>query len=134
LKKIILFSLCCIVATSLNAQAIKCKEGKPCGDSCIPLSATCPPSKSNPAIIPPQKIIKEQTPVKKKVENNQYKVTASALNVRNSPHRGSKILGTLKRGEIVSVALPKESTQGWIKIKFRHTQGWVSSNYIRPLH
>lgn len=52
---------------------------------------------------------------------------SSSLNVRNSGSISSDILGTLKKGDTVSIV----ATYGdWYKIKFNSSYGYVSSKYI----
>ena len=54
-------------------------------------------------------------------------VTASVLNVRQSYNTKAKIIGTLLKG---SNAYIITSTQGWYKITFNSTTGWIYGAYI----
>lgn len=56
------------------------------------------------------------------------KVTASKLNVRNSSSTSSEIIGTLKRGDVAEI-VSKEN--GWYKIKYYNSYGYVSTSYIK---
>ena len=56
------------------------------------------------------------------------KVTASKLNVRNSSSTSSEIIGTLKRGDVAEI-VSKEN--GWYKIKYYNSYGYVSASYIK---
>lgn len=55
-----------------------------------------------------------------------YKVTASALNVRNAPVDG-EIIGSLKNGEFVEVL---EVSDGWCRIDYNGASAWVAHNYL----
>ena len=66
--------------------------------------------------------------VKKVVKTKTGKVTASRLNVRATASTRSKVIGTLKQNQSVTIV----STNGsWKKIKYGKTTGYVSSKYIK---
>ncbi|OPX47419.1 SH3 domain-containing protein [Clostridium thermobutyricum] len=56
------------------------------------------------------------------------KVTASALNVRSGAGTSYKVIGSLKNGSTVTVV---ETKNGWYKIKYGSSYGYVSSSYIK---
>lgn len=66
-----------------------------------------------------------ETDTKKGVVN--LSSTNSSLNVRNSGSISSDILGTLKKGDTVSIVA---AYGDWYKIKFNSSYGYVSSKYI----
>ena len=55
-------------------------------------------------------------------------VTESYLNVRSTPSSSSKLVGTLSYNERVEIL---EKSNGWYKIDFRGTQGFVASSYLK---
>lgn len=55
-------------------------------------------------------------------------VTAKVLNVRNGPSKTYKKIGSLKKGESVTI-ISKGS--GWDKIKYKSLTGYVSHKYIK---
>lgn len=55
------------------------------------------------------------------------KVNASSLNVRAKASTSAKKLGTLKKGNTVTISQEKS---GWSKIPYGKTYGWVSSKYL----
>ena len=58
-----------------------------------------------------------------------YTVTANSLNVRNAPNTtGSTVIGSLKRGQQVSVS---SVTGGWAKINYNGKTGYVSVKYLQ---
>lgn len=57
-------------------------------------------------------------------------LNSGVLNVRNRPNIRGEITGVLNNGDIVSVL---ESENGWYKIRYGNTSGYVNSRYIRPL-
>jgi uncharacterized protein YgiM (DUF1202 family) len=63
----------------------------------------------------------------------QYIITANALNVRSLPRQDSRVLGTLRKGTIVSIVIPTSPTLFWKRIKFGKTYGWVSAKYIKEV-
>ena len=56
------------------------------------------------------------------------KVTASTLNVRSGVGTSYKVIGSLKNGSTVTIV---ETKNGWHKIKYGSSYGYVSSNYIK---
>ncbi len=56
------------------------------------------------------------------------KVTASKLNVRSGASTSSEIIGTLKKGNVAEI-VSKEN--GWYKIKYYNSYGYVSSSYVK---
>ena len=56
------------------------------------------------------------------------KVSASKLNVRTSPSTSSEIIGTLKKGDVAEI-VSKEN--GWYKIKYYNSYGYVSASYVK---
>ena len=55
-------------------------------------------------------------------------VTVSALNIRSGPSTSYKVIGSLKKGNTVTIT----STQsGWYKIKYGSKTGWVSGKYVK---
>ena len=62
---------------------------------------------------------------------NNYKVTAGSLNIRNAPNSsGSSVIGSLKKGEVVSV---QSITNGWAKITYGGKTGYVSLKYLQKV-
>lgn len=60
-----------------------------------------------------------------------YKVSsASRLNVRKAPSTSGAVLGTFKSGEEITVLSIKN---GWAKVEFGKTTGYVSAKYIQEL-
>ncbi len=55
-------------------------------------------------------------------------VTESYLNVRSIPSTSSQLVGTLAYNERVDIL---EKSNGWYKIDFRGTQGYVASSYLK---
>ncbi|MEG2246940.1 MAG: SH3 domain-containing protein, partial [Peptostreptococcaceae bacterium] len=60
-------------------------------------------------------------PIKTKV------VTATSLNVRSGPSTSSGVIGSLKQNQVVEVI---SENNGWSKIKYNGTDGYVSSTYL----
>ncbi len=57
----------------------------------------------------------------------QVTVTASILNLRESPSTSSKIIGTLKKGSRLKV---QQSSGEWYKVSTDKLNGWVSVKYV----
>ena len=55
-------------------------------------------------------------------------VTKSYLNVRSAPSSSSKLVGTLSYNERVEIL---EKSNGWYKIDFRGTQGFIASSHLK---
>lgn len=60
-----------------------------------------------------------------------YRVTSSSrLNVRRSPSTSGAVLGTFKSGQEITVM---SINNGWAKVEFNNTVGYVSAKYITEL-
>lgn len=55
---------------------------------------------------------------------------SGTLNIRNRPNTRGEIIGTLNNGDTVSIT---EAENGWYRIRYGDTTGYVNSRYIRPL-
>ncbi|OEF96329.1 SH3 domain-containing protein [Desulfuribacillus alkaliarsenatis] len=65
------------------------------------------------------------------VASNKYvTITASILNVRAEPTTSATILAKLSRGEQVTLIDVKD---GWYKITFDNTTGWIASDYAQEI-
>lgn len=62
-------------------------------------------------------------------ESVKYKITASALNVRNSPVDGD-VLGILNQDTVVEVTTVLD---GWGKISYQENEGWISLEYAEKV-
>ena len=60
---------------------------------------------------------------------NQYRVTATSLNVRQSPALKGTIVGVLPRGEKVEKL---KVEQKWFYIRCGALEGWCYSSYLEP--
>lgn len=60
---------------------------------------------------------------------NQYRVTATALNVRKSPETQGSIVGVLPRGEQVEKL---KVEQKWFYVRCGSLEGWCYSAYLEP--
>ena len=67
------------------------------------------------------------------------KITASSLNVRQSPDKSGAILGSLAKGTVVNyidakdvVQVPMITGSRWLKIKYGGKEGWISAAYTEP--
>mgnify|MGYP002526792361 FL=1 len=56
------------------------------------------------------------------------KVTASSLNMRKSASSDSKVVGTLREGDKVTI---KDSSGGWYKVSKGSKTGYVAKKYIK---
>lgn len=61
------------------------------------------------------------------VEETNVIVTASILNLRESPNTTSKILDTLKKGEQLKVI---KSSAGWLKVTENGITGWINNKFV----
>lgn len=61
------------------------------------------------------------------VNISNKKVTASTLNVRSGPSTSHSIIGTLYKGNVVK---PLSQDNGWVKVKFNDTTGYISDTYL----
>jgi stage II sporulation protein D len=66
--------------------------------------------------------------VKKVVKAKTGKVKVTRLNVRASASTKSRVMGTLKKNQSVTIV---STTGSWYKIKFGKTTGYVSKTYIK---
>jgi N-acetylmuramoyl-L-alanine amidase len=57
----------------------------------------------------------------------QGKVNVDVLNVRSNAGTSYAIIGKLKKDQVVTV---HENRQGWSKVAFGHSYGWVSSQFL----
>jgi len=73
-----------------------------------------------------QSLINIQT--KNKIEIG--KTPTGTLNVRESPSLSANILGSVAPGEQYELL---EENEGWFKIKFQDSEGWISSQYAKKL-
>ncbi|MFI8707710.1 SH3 domain-containing protein, partial [Bacillus sp. NPDC077411] len=55
-------------------------------------------------------------------------VTAARLNVRNSPEIGSTLLGSVQKGESVTII---GKANGWAKIEYKGKEGYVSLQFLK---
>lgn len=60
--------------------------------------------------------------------SDTYEVQASSLNVRSSGSTNSSVIGSVKLNEKITVL---SITNGWAKIKYKNSTGYVSSKYIK---
>ncbi|QKE74724.1 SH3 domain-containing protein [Arthrobacter citreus] len=60
--------------------------------------------------------------------NKVYTVTASKLNVRSGPSTTAKLIGTVKKGQFLTVV--NKHANGWYKIKFKSKTGFISGKYV----
>ena len=64
----------------------------------------------------------------------KYKVTADQLNVRSAPSTDSKVVSTLKLGQLVDVVRGKSKTVDgtkWFKIRLSGKYRWASAKYMK---
>lgn len=54
-------------------------------------------------------------------------VVADVLNIRGEPAIGAKIVGSLKKGDVVVVS---DESYGWYKIESGKQKGWVAGQYV----
>ena len=59
---------------------------------------------------------------------NTGTVTATSLNVRSGYGTGYDVIGILSKGDKVEIV---ESKNGWYKIKYKNTYGYISGSYIK---
>ena len=57
-------------------------------------------------------------------------VTASILNLRETPDTSSKVLSQLKKGNQLNVL---ENSNGWFKVTSEDLTGWVSGSYVKKI-
>ena len=56
-------------------------------------------------------------------------VLANRLNLRESPKKRGKVIGTLKADQVVEVE--ERQDNGWVEVKIDNEVGWVASEYLR---
>jgi N-acetylmuramoyl-L-alanine amidase len=61
-------------------------------------------------------------------KGNVGQITASSLNVRDTPSLQGKVLGKLANGTKVNVI---SLQSGWVEIEFNKQKAWVSSEYVK---
>ncbi|WP_143324064.1 N-acetylmuramoyl-L-alanine amidase [Clostridium thermobutyricum] len=60
--------------------------------------------------------------------NKTGAVTASVLNVRNRAGTNNKVIGSFKKGSKVTIV---ETKNGWHKVKYGNSYGYVSADYVK---
>ena len=72
-----------------------------------------------------------QSPGQSSVQSRSEKavVLANRLNLRQSPKKSGKIVGTLKADQVVEVK--DRQDDGWVNVKVNNEFGWVASEYLR---
>ncbi|MBM7584802.1 N-acetylmuramoyl-L-alanine amidase [Bacillus pakistanensis] len=55
-------------------------------------------------------------------------ISTSALNVRSEPSLNSSVIGTLQKGDTVTVSA---SVPGWYQIQFGNNEAWINNQYIQ---
>ena len=72
-----------------------------------------------------------QSPGQSSVQSRAEKavVLANRLNLRQSPKKRSKVIGTLKADQVVGVK--DRQDDGWVQVKVSNKYGWVASEYLR---
>ncbi len=55
-------------------------------------------------------------------------ISSGRLNVRNSPSPNGRIIGSLENGENINIL---ENENGWYRINFNGTDGYVNSRFVR---
>lgn len=60
----------------------------------------------------------------------QYEVSATKLNVRSEAKSNGKIIGSVTKGEVLSVS---DISNGWAEIRFNGRKGFVSSQYLKAV-
>ncbi|MGP4080519.1 SH3 domain-containing protein [Pseudalkalibacillus sp. R45] len=58
---------------------------------------------------------------------DQSVVNVATLNVRNGPGTTSNVIGSVRKGEVVEIL---DIQNGWYKIKFNNSNGWVAGKYV----
>lgn len=72
---------------------------------------------------------KIQTTTTKKFEEYKVKITTDVLNVRKEPTTASKVVTTVKKGQVFTIV---GEENGFLKLK--SGAGWISENYIEKLN
>ncbi|WP_455540165.1 SH3 domain-containing protein [Terrisporobacter sp.] len=55
-------------------------------------------------------------------------VSVYSLNVRSGPSTSYRVIGSLKKGNEITII---SSQDGWYKIKYKSTTGWISRDYVQ---
>ncbi|MFM2479509.1 SH3 domain-containing protein [Celerinatantimonas sp. MCCC 1A17872] len=122
----LLLSVCAV----FNVEAKVCKKGQPCGNSCISWNKTC--HKGTYSLGSSSSYSSRNSssvsPANQSNYASYYIVTASSLNVRNSPSPTSKVIGEYKKGDEIMVL---SSENGWAKIRYKSVYAWVSYKYLK---
>ena len=71
---------------------------------------------------------KIQTTTTKKFEEYRVKVTTDVLNVRKEPTTSSKVMTTVRKGQVFTIV---GEENGFLKLK--SGAGWISKNYVEKL-
>ncbi len=69
------------------------------------------------------------------VDTDYVKITGSSVNIRSKATTSSSVLGSVKRGTIVSCTGKGSKDSGgsrWYQIKYNGITGWVSARYAEP--
>lgn len=78
-----------------------------------------------------EQTVKTQTTSTPKPTTTRYKCTAnSGLNIRKLPNANSQVLGTISNNQIIEVY---SITNGFAKIKYKSSYGYVSCKYIQKI-
>lgn len=72
---------------------------------------------------------KIQTTTSKKFEEYKVKITTDVLNVRKEPTTASKVVTTVRKGQVFTIV---GEENGFLKLK--SGAGWISKNYIEKLN
>jgi N-acetylmuramoyl-L-alanine amidase len=68
----------------------------------------------------------------KKIESTPIEkvgtISTSALNVRSEPDLNSSVIGTLQKGDTVTITA---SVPGWYQIQFGNSEAWINDQYIQ---
>lgn len=62
---------------------------------------------------------------------DRYECNAKVLNIRQSPTKNSRVLGTLRKGDVVEV---KKISNGFALIDFNGKQGYASIQYLTKIN
>lgn len=62
---------------------------------------------------------------------DRYQCTAKVLNIRQYPTKNSKVIGTIKKGEIIEV---KEINNGFALFNFKDKEGYASLQYLTKVN
>jgi len=65
----------------------------------------------------------------KRVEDERFRVTAQALNVRSAPSRSSEVVGVLRRDDVIAM-IEESEDRNWIRARHQGSDGWVSRKYL----